>query len=85
MLRISPHFCIVLPLRPSHGNIHLEPVFDDVNNRYALMQFGWDRERQVRGNIIYVSIKNNKVLIEYDGVKSGITSDRPLIPYPLIP
>ena len=62
-------------LRPSHGNIHLEPVFDDVNNRYALMQFGWDRERQVRGNIIYVSIKNNKVLIEYDGIESGITKD----------
>ncbi|MFN5964931.1 MAG: element excision factor XisI family protein, partial [Pseudanabaena sp.] len=29
-------------LRPSHGNIHLEPIFDDVNSRYALMQFGWD-------------------------------------------
>jgi hypothetical protein len=62
-------------LRPSHGNIHLEPIFDDVNSRYALMQFGWDRERRVRGNLIYVSIKNGKVLIEYDGIEGGITQD----------
>lgn len=62
-------------LRPSHGNIHLEPIFDDVNSRYALMQFGWDRERRVRGNLIYVSIKDGKVLIEYDGIEGGITKD----------
>ncbi|MCA6503092.1 MAG: XisI protein [Pseudanabaena sp.] len=62
-------------LRPSHGNIHLEPIFDDVNSRYALMQFGWDRERRVRGNLIYVSIKDGKVLIEYDGIEGGITQD----------
>ena len=62
-------------MRPSHGNIHLEPIFDDVNSRYALMQFGWDRERRVRGNLIYVSIKDGKVLIEYDGIEGGITQD----------
>jgi len=62
-------------LRPSHGNIHLEPIFDDVNSRYALMQFGWDRERRVRGNLIYVCIKDGKVLIEYDGIEGGITQD----------
>jgi hypothetical protein len=62
-------------LRPSHGNIHLEPIFDDANSRYALMQFGWDRERRVRGNLIYVSIKDGKVLIEYDGIEGGITQD----------
>jgi hypothetical protein len=62
-------------LRPSHGNIHLEPIFDDVNSRYALMQFGWDRERRVRGNLIYVRIKDGKVLIEYDGIEKGITQD----------
>jgi hypothetical protein len=62
-------------LRPSHGNIHLESIFDDVNSRYALMQFGWDRDRRVRGNLIYVSIKDRQVLIEYDGIESGITQD----------
>ena len=42
--------------RPSHGDIRLDPVFDEQNHRYSLMQVGWDRGRRVRGNLIYVTI-----------------------------
>lgn len=62
-------------LRPSHGNIRLDPIFDDTHNRYALMQVGWDRGRRVRGNLIYVTLQNSKVYIEYDGMEHGITKD----------
>ena len=60
---------------PSHGQIRLDPVFDDTNGRYALMQVGWDRERRVRGNLIYITLSNSQVHIEYDGIESGITQD----------
>jgi len=30
-------------LRPSHGNIRLDPVLDETHDRYGLMQVGWDR------------------------------------------
>jgi XisI protein len=60
---------------PSHGNIRLDPVFDDLHHRYALMQVGWDRERRIRGNIIYVTLSPDRVYIEYDGIESGITQD----------
>jgi len=30
-------------------------IFDGVNSRYELMQFGWDRERRVLSNLIYVT------------------------------
>lgn len=62
-------------LRPSHGNIRLDPVFDDKNDRYALMQTGWDRGRRVRGNLVYVLLHEDKVHIEYDGIGYGITDD----------
>ncbi|AUT03578.1 XisI protein [Nostoc sp. CENA543] len=62
-------------LRPSHGEIRLETVFDDVQSRYALMQVGWDRGRRVRGNLIYATIQDGKVWIEYDGIETGITQD----------
>ncbi len=62
-------------LRPSHGNIRLDVVFDEVNDRYALMQSGWDRGRRVRGNLIYVVIQNGKIVIEYDGIEQGISDD----------
>jgi len=62
-------------LRPSHGNIRLDTVFDEMRDRYALMQVGWDRGKRVRGNLIYVIIENGKVIIEYDGMESGIMQD----------
>ncbi len=62
-------------LRPSHGNIRLDAIFDEMSDCYALMQRGWDRGKRVRGNLIYVVIENGKVLIEYDGMECGITQD----------
>lgn len=61
--------------KPSHGDIRLETVFDDTQHRYALMQVGWDRGRRVRGNLIYVTLDEGKVWVEYDGMEQGITND----------
>jgi hypothetical protein len=60
---------------PSHGQIRLDPLFDDIHNRYALMQVGWDRGKRIRGNIIYITLQDHKVCIEYDGIEPGITQD----------
>ncbi len=62
-------------LRPSHGDIRLDPVFDDAQGRYGLMQVGWDRGRRVRGNLIYITLHDNKVFVEYDGIEHGIVND----------
>ncbi len=62
-------------LKPSHGNIRLDPVFDEANDRYALMQVGWDKQRRIRGNLIYVTIQNDRIFIEYDGTETGITDE----------
>ncbi len=61
--------------RPSHGNIRLDAVFDDTHERYALMQAGWDRGRRVRGNLIYITLQDGKIIVEYDGIEHGITGD----------
>ena len=61
--------------RPSHGNIRLDPLIDETNKRFSIMQVGWDRGRRVRGNILYIIIHNDKVIIEYDGLENGILND----------
>ncbi len=60
---------------PSHGNIRIDPIFDEKNDRYVLMQTGWDRERRIRGNLVYIVLDDGKVFIEYDGLGHGITED----------
>ncbi len=62
-------------LRPSHGQIRLETVFDEDQDRYALMQVGWDRGARVRGNLIYVTLDDAQVRVEYDGIERGIVDD----------
>ncbi|MFM6191872.1 MAG: XisI protein [Planktothrix sp.] len=62
-------------LRPSHGEIRLDVVFDEIRDRYALMQVGWDQGRRIRGNLIYITMQNEKISIEYDGIEQGITQE----------
>lgn len=62
-------------LRPSHGEIHLDTVFDEERDRYALMQVGWDRGARVRGNLIYIALQGSEVVVEYDGIERGIVDD----------
>ncbi|VXD23948.1 conserved hypothetical protein [Planktothrix serta PCC 8927] len=62
-------------LRPSHGEIRLDVVFDEIRDRYALMQVGWDQGRRIRGNLIYITMQNEKIYIEYDGIEQGITKE----------
>jgi hypothetical protein len=61
--------------KPSHGDIRLDVVFDDTHECYALMQVGWDRGRRVSGNVIYVTLRDGKVWVEFDGMECGITQD----------
>jgi hypothetical protein len=62
-------------LRPSHGNIRLDVVLDELNDRYALMQVGWDRGIRVRGNLLYLALDNGKIVVEYDGLEQGIAGE----------
>ena len=61
--------------KPSHGNIRLDPIFDLQRDHYALMQVGWDRGKRIRGNLIYITIVDDKVHLEYDGMERGITEE----------
>jgi len=62
-------------LRPSHGNIRLDAVFDETHDHYAIMQAGWDRSRRVSGDLLYVVLRDHKVHIEYDGIGYGISDE----------
>ncbi|MEP6490908.1 XisI protein [Microcoleus vaginatus GB2-A3] len=50
-------------------------MLNETRDRYALMQVGWDRGRRVRGNLIYITLQDGKVYIEYDGMECGITQN----------
>lgn len=60
---------------PGLGQIESLPVFDDQNNQYFLVDFGWDRTGRVHSVILHLRLKNNKVWIERDGLEEGIAPE----------
>lgn len=62
-------------LRPSHGQIRLEAIIDERHDRYALMQTGWDGHRRIRGNLLYLTLVNGQIIVEYDGLEQGVWTD----------
>lgn len=39
------------------------------------MQTGWDQGHRVRGNLIFISLQDEEVHIEYDGIEQSIADD----------
>jgi hypothetical protein len=50
-------------------------VFDDQRDRYLLVVTGWFQNRRVRGNTLFVRLKEGKIWIEEDWTEDGIALD----------
>jgi XisI protein len=59
----------------AYGEIKTEVVFDRTNNRYLLVNVGWDGERRIHGCIVHIDIINGKFWIQRDGTEHGIASE----------
>ncbi len=59
----------------AHGDIQIETVFDRNNDRYLVVNVGWDKGRRIHGSLVHVDIVNGKVWIQRDGTEHGIAPD----------
>ena len=59
----------------AYGDIQTETVFDRRNDRYLLMNVGWDSGKRVHGSLVHVDIINGKVWIQRDGTEHGIAKE----------
>ena len=59
----------------SYGEISTEPVFDRTNDRYLLVNVGWEGHRRVHGSLVHIDIIDGKVWIQRDGIEDGIAND----------
>jgi hypothetical protein len=59
----------------AYGDIQTEAVFDRENNRYLLVNVGWDNGKRVHGSLVHIDIVDGKVWIQRDGTEHGIAKD----------
>ena len=59
----------------AYGDIQTEAVFDRANDRYLLMNVGWDEGKRVHGSLAHIDIIDGKLWIQRDGTEHGIAKE----------
>lgn len=55
--------------------IEVELIFDEKNNRYLLIEIGWQNDRRIYGTLLHLDLINHKVWIQHDGTEDGIADE----------
>ena len=50
-------------------------IFDKENNRYLLVEIGWQNDYHIYGTLLHLDIINNKIWIQHDGTEEGIADE----------
>lgn len=57
------------------NDIQFETVVDRENNRYLLIEVGWQDGRRIYGTLLHIDIINNKLWIQQDGTEEGVANE----------
>jgi hypothetical protein len=58
--------------KPSVDDIQVETIFDDAQGHYELMYAGWTGKHRVHGSVIHVDVRDGKVWIQHDGIRTAV-------------
>jgi hypothetical protein len=61
--------------KPAYGDVEVQTVFDRTHHHYQLLTVGWDGDERIRGCILHVDIKGNRIWIQHDGTEVGIANE----------
>lgn len=56
-------------------NIKIELIFDKENNRYLLIETGWQNDYRIYGTLLHLDIIDHKIWIQHDGTEDGIADE----------
>lgn len=71
---------LIPTLLTKHSGNDLDPdtevqlIFDTKREHYQLIHFGWEEQKSVDGCVIYVDIKDSKIMIQRDITEIGIAN-----------
>ena len=52
-----------------------ETVFDRVNDRYLIVEVGWEKGRRIYGTLLHVDVFDGKLWIQHDGTEDGVAGE----------
>lgn len=54
------------------GDVELETIFDDKQNRYQVVAQGWQGKKRMHGCLIHIDLKGEKVWLQHDSTDAEI-------------
>jgi hypothetical protein len=61
--------------RHPRSEIETDVAFDEQRDNYFLFKVGWTNRGRVRGTIIHIRLRCNRIYIEEDWTEDGIATD----------
>ena len=61
--------------KPKYGDIEVQKIFDTQGDHYQLMNVGWHGNRRLRGCVLQIDLKSDKIWIQHDGTEIGVANE----------
>jgi len=61
--------------QPAYGDIEVQLIVDREHQHYQLVNVGWHKNQRIRGCVLHIDIKGNKIWIQHDGTESGVANE----------
>jgi hypothetical protein len=61
--------------KPSYGDVEVQLIFDKEHDHYQLVNVGWDGDERIRGCLLHIDLKNDKIWIQHDGTEIGVANE----------
>ena len=58
--------------QPSHGEIEMQTLFDNEQDRYQVLAIGWDNDKRIYGCSMHLDIKAGKIWIQANNTEIDI-------------
>ena len=58
--------------KPSHGEIEMQTLFDNEQDRYQVLAIGWNNEKRIYGCSMHLDIKAEKIWIQANNTEIDI-------------
>ncbi len=61
--------------KPAYGDVEVQTIVDKTNHHYQLMTVGWNDDQRIRGCMLHIDLKDEKIWIQHDGTEVGIANE----------
>lgn len=61
--------------QPSFGEVEVQLIFDREHDHYQLVNLGWHGPKRIRGCVLHIDLKGEKIWIQHDGTEVGIADE----------